>query len=165
MQYNAFVGVGSNMGASADNCEKAIRLLHAPPKMHVVARSCLYESEPVGEINQDWFINAVVTLKTSLAPIALLNALLKIEIDLGRERREKWGPRIIDLDLLTYENRVIHSADLILPHPEMANRRFVLLPLSEFAGNYIHPVEKKTIHALLKELPEAPQVRKMASSS
>ena len=165
MQYTAFIGIGSNLGTPAENCEKAIHLLHIPPEIEVVARSSLYESEPVGKIKQNWFVNATVAIKTSMVPESLLNAIFKIERDLGRERREKWGPRIIDLDLLTYENRVIHSTALTLPHPEMAKRRFVLLPLSEFAGDYMHPVENKTIHTLLKELPETSQVIKMSSTS
>ena len=165
MQYKAFIGIGSNLGTPAENCEQAIRLLHIPPEIEVVARSSLYESEPVGEIEQNWFVNATVAIKTSLTPEALLNTIFKIEKVLGRERREKWGPRIIDLDLLVYEDHLIHSTTLTLPHPEMAKRRFVLLPLSEFAGDYMHPVENKTIHTLLKELPESSQVRKILQTS
>ncbi|MBT6595223.1 MAG: 2-amino-4-hydroxy-6-hydroxymethyldihydropteridine diphosphokinase, partial [Nitrospina sp.] len=133
--------------------------------IEVIARSSLYESEPVGKIEQDWFVNTAVAIRTSLTPEALLNALFKIEKTLGRERREKWGPRIIDLDILAYEDRVIHTTALTLPHPEMTKRRFVLLPLSEFAGDYMHPVENKTIHTLLQELPESPQVKKVLSTS
>ena len=160
MKFNAFVGIGSNMGNPTVNCEKAIGLLYSLPGIQVIARSSLYESEPVGGIDQDWFINAAVALRTDLNPEELLHALLKIEHDLGRQRREKWGPRIIDLDLLTYDDRVMHSPALTLPHPEMIKRRFVLLPLSEFSGGYKHPIEKKTIHSLLKELPDSPSVKK-----
>ena len=165
MEYKAFIGIGSNLGIPAENCEQAIRLLHTPPGIEVIARSSLYESEPVGKIEQDWFVNTAVAIRTSLTPEALLNALFKIEKTLGRERREKWGPRIIDLDILAYEDRVIHTTALTLPHPEMTKRRFVLLPLSEFAGDYMHPVENKTIHTLLQELPESPQVKKVLSTS
>ena len=165
MQYKAFIGIGSNLGTPAENCEKAIRLLHVPPEIEVVARSSLYESEPVGKIEQNWFVNTTVAIITSMGPESLLNKIFKIEKAMGRERREKWGPRIIDLDLLAYGDRVIHSTALTVPHPEMAKRRFVLLPLSEFAGDYMHPVENKTIHTLLKELPESPQVRKILSTS
>lgn len=161
MKYKAFIGIGSNLGVPAENCEKAIRLLKATTEIEVVAQSCLYESEPVGKTDQNWFVNAVVAIKTALTPEALLVAVLAIEKDLGRERREKWGPRIIDLDLLAYEDQVTSSNDLTLPHPEMTKRRFVLLPLSEFAGDYLHPVENKTIHDLLQELPQIPQVKKI----
>ncbi|MBC8288492.1 MAG: 2-amino-4-hydroxy-6-hydroxymethyldihydropteridine diphosphokinase [Nitrospinae bacterium] len=162
MHYKVFIGVGSNSGVPAENCEMAIRLLNATLEIEVIAQSSLYESEPVGKTDQNWFVNAAVAIKTSLAPETLLDAVLKIEKDLGRERREKWGPRIIDLDLLVYEDRVVNSTTLTLPHPEMTKRRFVLLPLSEFAGDYLHPIENKTIHDLLKELPENPQVRKIS---
>lgn len=165
MKYKAFIGIGSNLGVPAENCEKAIRLLSASSGIEVVARSSLYESEPLGNTDQNWFVNTTVSIQTSLAPELLLDAVFEIEKTLGRERREKWGPRIIDLDLLTYENRVLHSEALTLPHPEMTKRRFVLLPLSEFAGDYLHPIENKTIDSLLKELPENPQVRKMPSTS
>jgi 2-amino-4-hydroxy-6-hydroxymethyldihydropteridine diphosphokinase len=162
MKYKVFVGIGSNLGASAENCEKAICLLQATPKIEIINRSSLYESEPVGKINQNWFVNATVAIKTSLDPKPLLGEFFKIENDFGRERREKWGPRIIDLDMLVYESYVINTTSLILPHPQMTKRRFVLLPLSEIAGDYLHPIEKKTINDLLKELPENPQVKKIS---
>ena len=92
MQYKAFIGIGSNLGTPAENCEKAIRLLHAPPEIEVVARSSLYESEPVGKIEQNWFVNATVAINTSLAPEVLLKNLLKIEKDLGREQARINGP-------------------------------------------------------------------------
>ena len=164
MKYKAFVGIGSNLGVPTENCEEAICLLNALPKIEIIDRSNLYESEPVGEIPQNWFVNTTVAIKTSLDPESLLEELFKIENSLGRKRREKWGPRIIDLDILVYENYVINSATLTLPHPEMTKRRFVLLPLSEFAGDYEHPIENKTISELLKELPENPQVRKKSST-
>jgi 2-amino-4-hydroxy-6-hydroxymethyldihydropteridine diphosphokinase len=164
MKYNVFVGIGSNLGVPTENCEKAIRLLNTSPKIEVSDRSSLYESEPVGETSQNWFINAVVAIKTSLDPERLLSEFFEIENNLGRKRREKWGPRIIDLDMLVYENYVINSTTLTLPHPEMTKRRFVLLPLSEFAGDYLHPIENKTIYDLLKELPDNPQVRKISSA-
>jgi 2-amino-4-hydroxy-6-hydroxymethyldihydropteridine diphosphokinase len=162
MTYKAFIGIGSNMGVPAENCEKAIQLLKATTEIEVVAQSCLYESEPVGKTDQNWFVNAVVAIRTLLTAEELLDRVLTIEKDLGRERREKWGPRIIDLDLLAYENHVTSSNALTLPHPEMTKRRFVLLPLSEFANNYLHPVENKTIHELLQELPQKPQVKKIS---
>jgi 2-amino-4-hydroxy-6-hydroxymethyldihydropteridine diphosphokinase len=162
MTYKAFIGIGSNLGVPTNNCEKAIQLLKTTAEIEVVAQSSLYESEPVGKTDQNWFVNAVVAIRTSLTAEALLNSVLTIEKVLGRERREKWGPRVIDLDLLAYENHVTSTIDLTLPHPEMTKRRFVLLPLSEFAGDYLHPVENKTINKLLQELPQTPQVKKMS---
>ena len=164
MEYKVFVGIGSNLGVPIENCEKAICLLNSLPKAEIIDRSNLYESEPIGEISQNWFVNTTVAIKTSLDPESLLEELFNVENNLGRKRKEKWGPRIIDLDILVYENYVINSATLTLPHPEMTKRRFVLLPLSEFAGDYEHPIENKTISELLKELPENPQVRKISST-
>ena len=162
MSYKAFIGIGSNLGVPVENCEKAIRLLAATPKIEVVTQSCLYESEPVGKVDQNWFVNAVVAIRTSLTPESLLKTILTIEKDFGRERREKWGPRIIDLDLLMYEDLVSRSNHLTIPHPEMTKRRFVLLPLSEFAGEILHPLENKTILDLLEVLPQTPQVNKIS---
>ena len=159
MKYKAFIGIGSNIGSSGENCIEAINLLHAPPEIEVVNKSSLYESEPVGIVGQSWFINAAVEIATTLKPEKLLKKLLKIEKMMGRERREKWGPRIIDLDLLIYEDHSCNSEFIKLPHPELPNRRFVLIPLSEFAGNHIHPVIGKTIQQLLQETPDTSQVR------
>ena len=159
MSYKAFIGIGSNLGVPAENCQKAIRLIRATPDIDVEAQSSLYKSEPVGNKDQNWFINAVVAIKTSLSPEALLEAILTIEKNFGRERRKKWGPRIIDLDLLVYEDQVRNTNDLTLPHPEMSSRRFVLLPFSEIAGDYLHPQENKSIQDLLRELPPIPQVK------
>ena len=163
MQYKAFIGIGANLDSPVENCEKAIGLLHDRPEIKIVSRSNLYTSEPVGEIEQNWFVNTTVAIKTSLSPEVLLSEVLNVEKKMGRIRREKWGPRIIDIDILAYEDHVYHSPSLTLPHPEMAKRKFVLLPLSEIAGDYIHPVENKTIFDLLNELPESPQVKKIVS--
>jgi 2-amino-4-hydroxy-6-hydroxymethyldihydropteridine diphosphokinase len=164
MQFQAFIGIGSNLGSPAENCEKAIDLLHSVPEIEIVSKSNLYKSEPIGEVEQNWFVNTTISIRTSFDPEALLNTVLKVEKDLGRIRKEKWGPRIIDLDILTYEDQIYSSPSLTIPHPEMAKRRFVLLPLSEFARDYIHPVENKTIIELLKELPESPHVNKISSA-
>ncbi len=163
MEHKALIGIGSNLGIPADNCEKAIRLLDDAAGIEVISCSSLYESEPVGKTDQNWFVNAAVVIKTSLPPETLLKQILKIEEALGRIRREKWGPRVIDLDILIYDKLVINTSTLIIPHPEMVKRRFVLQPLSECAGDYIHPVENKTIHDLLKALPENPLVKKILS--
>ncbi|HIK57485.1 MAG TPA: 2-amino-4-hydroxy-6-hydroxymethyldihydropteridine diphosphokinase [Nitrospinaceae bacterium] len=163
MQYKAFIGIGANLGSPVENCEKAIGLLHDRPEIKIVSRSNLYNSEPVGEIEQNWFVNTTVAIKTILSPEELLSEVLKIEKKMGRIRRQKGGPRIIDIDILAYEDHVCHSPSLTLPHPEMTKRKFVLLPLSEIAGDYIHPVVNKTIFDLLKELPESSQVKKIVS--
>ena len=149
------------MGSAAENCEKAIALINKSESIKVTAQSALYESEPVGKTDQSWFVNVAVEIRTTLHPKKLLQVLLNIEQEFGRVREEKWGPRIIDLDILDYEGEIINSESLTLPHPEMTVRRFVLEPLSEIAGETIHPIEKKTIFELLKELPTIPIVKKI----
>ena len=164
MTHRALIGIGSNIGVAAENCEKAIVLINNSESINVSAQSSLYESEPIGKENQAWFVNAVIEVHTSLAPEELLQLLLNIEQQLGRSRKEKWGPRIIDLDILDYEGIIMDSKILTLPHPEMAKRRFVLEPLSEIAGETVHPLEKKKIFDLLKELPKIPVVKKLQTS-
>jgi len=162
MTHRALIGIGSNIGLAAENCEKAIALIKK--SISVTAQSSLYESEPVGKADQDWFVNAAIEVQTNLTPEELLQLLLDIEQQLGRTRKEKWGPRIIDIDILDYEGLIMDSKVLILPHPEMTQRRFVLEPLSEIAGETIHPLEKKMISELLKELPKTPVVKKITTS-
>ena len=162
MTHRALIGIGSNIGLAAENCEKAIALIKK--SISVTAQSSLYESEPVGKADQDWFVNAAIEVQTNLTPEELLQLLLDIEQQLGRTRKEKWGPRIIDLDILDYEGLIMDSKVLILPHPEMTQRRFVLEPLCEIAGETIHPLKKKMISDLLKELPKTPVVKKIKTS-
>jgi 2-amino-4-hydroxy-6-hydroxymethyldihydropteridine diphosphokinase len=164
MTHRALIGVGSNIGLAAQNCEKAITLVNKSESVNVTAQSSLYESQPVGKTNQAWFVNATIEVCTKLGPEELLHFLLKIEQEFGRIRKEKWGARIIDLDILDFEGLIINSKTLTLPHPEMTQRRFVLEPLSEIAGETIHPLEKKMISDLLKELPKTPVVKKITTS-
>jgi 2-amino-4-hydroxy-6-hydroxymethyldihydropteridine diphosphokinase len=107
--------------------------------------------------DSEWFINGVALLETKLAPGLLLDRLLQIETIMGRTRLVKWGPRIIDLDLLSYDQLVIRSQALILPHPEMEKRRFVVEPMSEIAPEYRHPISLKTMAQLREEVRTAPQ--------
>ena len=164
MNHRALIGVGSNIGLAAQNCKKAIELVNKSESVNVTAQSSLYESQPVGKTNQPWFVNSTIEVYTKLGPEELLQYLLNIEQEFGRVRKEKWGARIIDLDILDFEGLIIDSKTLILPHPEMKKRRFVLEPLSEIAGETIHPLEKKMISDLLKELPKTPVVKKITTS-
>ena len=109
-------------------------------------------TEPVGLEDPEWFINGVVLLETVLFPETLMQRMLDIETALGRERTVKWGPRIIDLDLLSYDQVIMESPGLTLPHPFLEKRRFVLEPLAEIAPDYVHPVSKKTVARLRDEL-------------
>ena len=164
MNHRALIGVGSNIGLAAQNCKKAIELVNKSESVNVTAQSSLYESQPVGKTNQAWFVNSTIEVYTKLGPEELLQYLLNIEQEFGRIRKEKWGARIIDLDILDFEGLIMDSKTLTLPHPEMTKRRFVLEPLSEIAGETIHPLKKKMISDLLKELPKTPVVKKITTS-
>ncbi len=163
MQHTAYIGIGSNLGLPGENCKQAIEHLNGHPDIEVIRCSAFYESEPVGVPDQAWFVNTAVKVRTSLDPGPLLLELLAIENEMGRVRLEKWGPRIIDLDLLLYEDRVLQSPELTIPHPEMAHRGFVLLPLCDLDPDFIHPVAKQSLETLLAGLPDDPTVRRLSS--
>ena len=136
--------------------DRAIERLESEPQVRVVARSRLYETPPVGgPASQGSFLNGAALLETSLSPEALLSTLLAVEAELGRQRGERWGPRTLDLDLLLYGQCVLTSPGLVLPHPRMAWRRFVLAPAAEIAGDMVHPTTGWTIARLLAHLDSA----------
>jgi len=120
--------------------------------------SSYYRTEPVGLLNQDWFINAVIEMRTTLPAALLMEELQEIENLMGRSRTVKWGPRIIDLDLLLYDQAVIQSEGLTIPHPELHKRRFVLAPLCEIAPYVIHPLFGVSIAGLMKRLQDKSHV-------
>jgi 2-amino-4-hydroxy-6-hydroxymethyldihydropteridine diphosphokinase len=134
-----YIGIGSNLGDALKNCRHAVESLALAKGVEITSVSPFYKTEPVGIENQNLFINAVVEIRTVLSACKLFQALQNIEKDMGRERRVKGGPRIIDLDLLFYGQEVIQKADLIVPHPEIHRRRFVLEPICEIASCFIHP--------------------------
>ncbi len=154
----AYIALGSNLpshaGSPAETLRRAQRSLSSLGS--VVMASSLYLTEPVGNTDQPPFLNAAVALETPLEPEELLTQLLEIEKSFGRNRAAMApkSARTLDLDLLLYDNRVIRTANLSLPHPELAERRFVLAPLAEIAPALVHPVCNKTIAALLAELPQ-----------
>jgi 2-amino-4-hydroxy-6-hydroxymethyldihydropteridine diphosphokinase len=149
-----YIGIGSNLGDSLQNCQVAINSLSRIQEIQLTRISSFYETEPVGNEEQNWFINAVVEIKTTLAARDLLPLLHGIEKSLGRTRKKINGPRIIDLDLLFYDQKIIKEADLIVPHPEIHKRRFVLEPLSEIASYFIHPVFGISIRGLKDRLDD-----------
>jgi 2-amino-4-hydroxy-6-hydroxymethyldihydropteridine diphosphokinase len=151
---NCFVGLGANLGRPAAQCLEATQKLHEVEGIHVVRRSSLYRSEPVGDQQQDWFVNAVVEIRTMLQPDDLLRTLLAIEQRMGRYRSARRGPRLIDLDLLLYGQQVIDAGGLVIPHPALHERRFVLVPLHEIAPYVIHPAFGVSIHGLLDRLED-----------
>jgi 2-amino-4-hydroxy-6-hydroxymethyldihydropteridine diphosphokinase len=116
----------------------------------------------MGVIDQPWFVNAVASVRTNFSAEELLDVLLQVENEMGRVRNQRWGPRLVDLDILLYNNKIINTFRLLVPHPEMGNRGFVLLPLVEIAPQAYHPVLKKTASQLLAELaPEARVAHKL----
>lgn len=133
---DAIIGLGSNVGDKSANIEEAISRLAASEAVTIGARSFNYRSAPWGVLDQDWFVNACVRISTQLAPHELLVLCQTIEQDMGRVRDQRWGPRVIDVDILTYGTMKIDDADLIVPHPFIAERGFVLVPLRDVAPNF-----------------------------
>jgi 2-amino-4-hydroxy-6-hydroxymethyldihydropteridine diphosphokinase len=150
----AYIALGANLGDRAGNIRTAVEKLGATQGLEIGARSSLLENPAVGgPVDSPAFLNGVVSIHTTLAPEALLARLLEIESQMGRRRRERWEPRVIDLDLLIYGEQIVDTPGLTLPHPRLHQRRFVLAPLAEIAPSLVHPQFGKTIARLLDELP------------
>ena len=155
-----FVGVGSNLGDREFLIRKAVECMRDLPRTLVVRVSSLYDTDPVGEVDQPAFLNAVVWLETTLEPRELLWQLLLIEKRMGRVRSQRWGPRPIDLDLLFYGEEAVDEPDLKIPHPEAHRRAFVLMPLLELDPEFVHPTPGEALKKVMKRLPPDPPVRK-----
>jgi 2-amino-4-hydroxy-6-hydroxymethyldihydropteridine diphosphokinase len=154
------IGVGSNLGDREFLIRKAIEALRDLPHTVVARVSSLYDTDPVGDVEQPAFLNAVVWIETELEPRDLLWQMLLIEKRMGRVRTQRWGPRPIDLDLLFYAKQIIDEPDLQVPHPEAERRAFVLIPLSEIDPEFVHPGTGETVRKMLKKLDPNPPVRK-----
>ena len=146
-----YIGIGSNLGDRKANCMRAIELL-AGKGIVVRKESSLYETDPWGDKNQPKFLNMAIEIETELKPQDLLGILAGIEKELGRKKSRKWGPRIIDLDILLYNSITIDQDDLKIPHPFMHERDFVLKPLYEIAPDVKHPVLNLSTGELLQKL-------------
>ncbi|MHD0398597.1 2-amino-4-hydroxy-6-hydroxymethyldihydropteridine diphosphokinase [Staphylococcus simulans] len=136
---DVFLGLGSNVGDRENQLKEAIRLLDEQPGIQVVKVSSFYETEPVGYVDQPDFLNLCVEIQTELSPKAVLESGLGIEQQLHRVRKERWGPRTLDIDILLYGDQIIEEEDLTVPHPRMTERAFVLIPLQEIAPNKVEP--------------------------
>ncbi len=155
----ALVGIGSNVGERVKNCQSAIALLK--DKVTILKISSFYETEPWHNTKEDYFVNCVVEVVTLLDPRRLLDILKVIEQKMGRVDTGKWGPRVIDLDILFYGDEIIEESDLTIPHPFLDKRAFVLVPLSEITPDILHPVIKKTATEMLSELKDTGSVKKL----
>jgi 2-amino-4-hydroxy-6-hydroxymethyldihydropteridine diphosphokinase len=153
-----FIGIGSNLGDPVERCMEAIHRLSSVSGIKVLRRSSLYRTEPVGFAEQNWFVNNVIEIRTLLTPHELLEVLQEVEDNMGRVRGPKWGPRVIDLDILLYSQEVICEEGLEIPHPELHKRRFVLEPLCDLASYVIHPVFGISIRGLRDRLHDGNEV-------
>jgi len=145
-----YLGLGTNQGDRLGNLQKAIDLLEeriAP----IEQKSQIYQTAAWGIEDQAPFLNMVIKLSTLLGPKAILKAVLAIEADMGRERKQKWGERLIDIDILFFGNQILETPELIIPHPFIQERNFVLVPMAELAPDFVHPIHQKSIR-LLKEV-------------
>lgn len=152
MPIIAYIGLGSNLGDRAANINSAIEFLGEVGR--IVKASSLYATEPVGYAEQPEFLNAVVAVETEMIAADLLKACRSIEDRLGRRRTIRWGPRTIDIDILLLGEEIVSLPDLMIPHPRMAERRFVLTPLVEIAPEAVHPLLHKTAAELLRGLED-----------
>ena len=156
----AYLCAGSNIGDRIGYLQQANNLLNDIKDIKVIKSSSIYETEPVGYIDQEWFVNAVLEIKTSLTPQDLLQECMRIEKQLKRIRdpENKWGPRTLDLDILFYDNKIISEYSLQIPHPRIHERAYALVPMLEIDSDFIHPVIKKTIFEIHSELKEPEEV-------
>jgi len=154
-----YLGLGSNLGDRVGNIREALRRLEG--QVHIEVVSSLYETEPVGYRAQPLFINAACKARTRLAPLPLLHFVKDIERGMGRKETFRWGPRVIDIDILFYDDLVMKTPELVIPHPHLEERAFVLVPLAEIAPRLRHPVSGFTVKELLERLPRREGVVKL----
>lgn len=161
-----YLSLGSNLGDRIGTIQQAVHMLSAHPQIRVLSSSSFYETEPVGLKDQPWFINVAVAIETDLTPHALMDVCLGIEQQLGRIRdpKARFGPRTIDIDILTYGSLVLESETLTLPHPRMHERACILVPMLEINSRLVHPLLKQSIEQLHHGLEAPEEVRLYGSA-
>jgi 2-amino-4-hydroxy-6-hydroxymethyldihydropteridine diphosphokinase len=159
VSHLAYIGVGTNLGDRQRNYKAALEKISTLPTTRIIAKSSMYESEPHGKA-RNWFLNGVIEISTEMEAAPLLKELLKIETALGRKRdaSKTSVSREMDLDILLFDHDAIDTKTLKIPHPEIANRKFVLLPLAELAPAFVHPVSGTTVSSLLASTPDKKKV-------
>ena len=157
-KHIAYISIGSNIGEKLLNCRKGISALTKPGRSVIIGQSNFYKTRPVDYTDQDWFVNSVVKIEITLDPFQLLYELKTIESEAGRtEDPIRYGPRILDLDIIFYDNIVINSSELIIPHPKMHKRSFVLKPICDIEPELVHPVLKMDMQYLSDNLDDKEQ--------
>ena len=157
-RHTAFICVGSNLGDKLENCRQAVVELTRGEDSRLIAQSLKYRTEPVDYEDQDWFINYVVKIATILDSLQLLHRLKSIEHRAGRRRDTvRFGPRVLDLDIIFYDDLVMDTPQLSIPHPRMHKRRFVLKPVCDIDPHIMHPILARTVQSLLEDLGETEQ--------
>ena len=160
-EHVAYVGIGSNLGDKVGHCQRAIAEILKVNRHRLLGQSSLYKTQPIGYTSQDWFVNGVIKIGTDLEPTDLLRMLKGVERRLGRVETFRWGPRLIDLDILFFDEKKVETEELKIPHPLAHERGFVLVPLAEIDPDLIHPVFKKTVQELLEGLGQDQGVEKL----
>jgi 2-amino-4-hydroxy-6-hydroxymethyldihydropteridine diphosphokinase len=151
--HTAFISVGSNLGQKLENCREGICALTCGGTTRLIAQSFIYRTEPVDYKYQDWFVNCVVKIETRLDPLGLLDALKSIEREVGRTGDSiRFGPRVLDLDIILYDTLIMNTPELTIPHPRMHKRRFVLKPICDIDPHMKHPVFQQSMRFLLQQL-------------
>ena len=149
-----YIGIGSNLGEPYENCIRAVEAIRDHSLCEINVLSPFYRTQPVGIEGDNWFINAVLSINTTLSPAELIEMLLDVEKKMGRTRTKvRWESRIIDLDILLIGSEIINDKNLTVPHPRMHTRRFVMAPMADIAPDFIHPVLGKSMAEILDEIP------------
>lgn len=162
MQHDVFLSLGSNIGDRAENCLKAVEMLCQIKEIEFISQSSLYETDPVGYEDQSPFINMAVKIRTNLKAEDLLIHIKSVEKSIGRVKTFKWGPRLIDIDILLFSEEIISKPGLKVPHPAMTERAFVLVPLMEIGEDIKHPQLKQSIPEMAKKAPGREGVKRIS---